>query len=96
LINKFNPFIICEINEKFLRQRGGLTIEKFFDFLKSKNYTAFYINRFCLKKVDILNLEIKKNRNWLCIPNEQLNKQSKLSYAIAINAFNPLIKHVIV
>jgi FkbM family methyltransferase len=95
LINKFKPFVICEVNKKFLQQRGGLTVEQFFDFFASNNYTPFYIDRFGLKKVDIENLELRYNKNWLCIPNEHLNLQSKLTNAITINAFNPLIKHYI-
>lgn len=95
LITKFKPFVICEVNKKFLEQRGGVSIEHFFDFFKSNNYTPFYIDRFGLKKVDIQKFESRYNKNWLCIPNEMLTQQSKLSNAIAINAFNPLIKHVI-
>ncbi|MEZ4838929.1 FkbM family methyltransferase [Flavobacterium sp.] len=95
LINKFKPYVICEVNKKFLQQRGGLTIEQFFGFFESNNYTPYYIDRFGLKKVDIQNFELRYNKNWLCIPNEYLAQQTKLSNAIAINAFNPLIKHVI-
>lgn len=95
LINKFKPYVICEVNKKFLQQRGGLTIEQFFGFFESNNYTPYYIDRFGLKKVDIQNFELRYNKNWLCIPNEQLAQQTKLSNAIAVNAFNPLIKHII-
>ncbi|MEM7086953.1 MAG: FkbM family methyltransferase [Bacteroidota bacterium] len=94
-IARTNPFLILEVNARFLKERAGISVELFFEQLREMGYTSFYINRTGIEQVDPSNFKVKSNRNWICIPNEHLNMRSKLSRSIALNAFNPFLQYII-
>ena len=94
-IDRTKPFLILEINARFLKERAGISVDLFFEQLVKLGYTCFYINRTGIDKVDPSNFKVKSNRNWICIPNEHLKIKSKLSRSIALNAFNPFLRYKI-
>ncbi|MBL4662445.1 MAG: FkbM family methyltransferase [Flavobacteriaceae bacterium] len=94
-IERTKPFLILEVNARFLKERAGISVEIFFKRLTKMGYTSFYINRLGISKVDPADFKIESNKNWICIPNEYVNMKSKLSRSIALNAFNPLLRYII-
>lgn len=95
LIRRHHPFLILEVNERFLNDRAGLSVETFHGQLAECNYTCFYIQRLGLEKVDPRSFKTQSNKNWLCIPNEHLKHRSRLSRAILLNALNPLLRYIV-
>jgi FkbM family methyltransferase len=92
IISTSKPFLILEVNARFLKERANISIDTFYENLSEMEYTSYYINRMGISKVDSSDFQLKSNKNWICIPNEHLNKRSKLSRAIGLNAFNPLLR----
>lgn len=89
------PFLILEVNARFLMERAHISIETFYENIMEMGYTSYYINRMGISKVDPFDFQSKSNKNWICIPNEHLNKRSKLSRTIGLNALNPLLRYKI-
>ncbi|MDC8006307.1 FkbM family methyltransferase [Aureisphaera galaxeae] len=96
ILKKYNPFLILEVNERFLRERGQTSVEEFYTYLEDRGYHCYYIERMGLKKVNAPHFETKTNKNWLCIPTEFHKKKSKLSRAIRHNALNPFIRYFVI
>jgi FkbM family methyltransferase len=95
IIANSKPFLILEVNVRFLKERAQISIDTFYENIRELGYTSYYINRIGISKVDPSIYQSKSNKNWICIPNEHLNKRSKLSRAIGLNAFNPLLRYKI-
>lgn len=91
IIQKYRPFIILEVNAKYLQKRANVSVSQLKDELERLNYKTFYIDKMGLKEGDIDKFEIKSNKNWLCIPAEKKKYQKSLSRSILINALNPFL-----
>ncbi len=92
LIEKHKPFVILEANARYLEKRGGVTLEKLFELMESLDYISFYIDKTRISPIDIADFQVKTNKNWLCIPKEQIDKQPFLSRKIGYNAWNPFMR----
>lgn len=92
LIKKHKPFIILEANARYLEKRGGVTLKKMYDHMESLGYISFYIDKLGIHPVIISDFQVKANKNWLCIPKEQIDKQLMLSRKIGYNAWNPFMR----
>lgn len=75
ILTKFQPTLIIEVNQHFLRTRGNSSVKEVYDFLKKFNYSCYYIETFGLKEVNVDEFVNKTNKNWLCIP---LNNRLKV------------------
>lgn len=95
ILSTLRPYLILEVNAKFLKQRANSSIEAFYTQLEGYGYVPYYINRLGIQKVDAANFLVKSNKNWLCIPKEEVQHASKLSRTIALNAFNPWMRYII-
>ncbi len=95
LIARLKPFLILEVNARFLRERTNISIDSFYESIKQLGYTSYYINRLGILKVDPENFQTKSNKNWICIPKEHIKTKSKLSRSICLNAFNPFLRYKI-
>ena len=91
IISQSSPFLVLEVNERFLKERAEISLLDFYNQICDDDYSCFYINRFGLKKVDASNFESKKNKNWLCIPNKYLNQYTSIQFSLKANAWNPFI-----
>ncbi|MBX2828656.1 MAG: FkbM family methyltransferase [Flavobacteriaceae bacterium] len=95
VIQKHKPFLILEVNQRFLKERAQTTVADFHHHLEQMGYDCFYIERLGLRPVNAPNFEVKSNKNWLCIPEEYSEKNNRLSRAIRNNAFNPLLRYIV-
>lgn len=68
ILAKFQPTLVIEVNQKFLKTRGNSSVREVYDFLKKFNYSCYYIDTFGLKEVNVDDFVNKSNKNWLCIP----------------------------
>lgn len=91
IIRRFKPFIILEVNKKFLKDRAGITVSFLHQQLREMGYRSFYIEKMGIKEVDPHNFEIKANKNWLCLPQEHSIYEKVLSRSICLNALNPFM-----
>lgn len=95
IINKDRPYLIIEVNPKYLESRANVTVSYFYNELIKMGYQCFYICKIGLKEVNIKDFQIKNNKNWICIPDEDLHYKNVLSNAILMNAFNPIMNQKI-
>ncbi len=96
ILENHKPFLILEVNKRFLEERAQVTLQEFYDYLQQRGYYCFYIERLGLKKVDVAHFEKKTNKNWLCIPDGFLDRKGAFSRAIRNNAWNPLLRYFII
>ncbi len=89
IIKKLRPFIILEVNSKYLEERANINIEKLFKFFNNNSYDCFSIERVGLKEIKAENFKFKTNDNWLCVPREHKKIKKYLSRRLAWNAINP-------
>ncbi|MDA3616178.1 FkbM family methyltransferase [Polluticaenibacter yanchengensis] len=95
-IEKFKPFLILEVNQKYLLQRSNVLLKDFYGFLTGQGYHCYYIGKFGLEAVDINHFQERSNRNWLCIHETDMAVTKKINNAIKYNCFNPLINFYII
>lgn len=91
ILKKFRPFLIIEVNEKFLEKRTNISVPFLLDELESWGYEPFYINKIGLTKVEGNDFKRKHNKNWLCIPVEKRYYRKRLSRTIFLKALNPFV-----
>lgn len=91
IINTFKPYLILEVNSKFLRERAEITVDSLFNQLEQRGYTPCYIGKMTLKKIDIEKYDSTSSGNWICIPEEGIKNFNTLSGSIFTNAINPFI-----
>ena len=92
IIDKYRPYMIIEVNAKYLKERANITVSFLHDELSKMGYEMFYIEKLGLSRVQVDDFLVKTNKNWICIPKESLTVKSKLSRTIFWNAFNPFMK----
>lgn len=92
LIARSKPFLILEVNSRFLEERANTTLVAFYEEISQMGYTSFYIGRLGISRVDPSDFQYKTNKNWICVPNEHLKYKPRLSRTIFLNAFNPLMR----
>ncbi|MEM7186872.1 MAG: FkbM family methyltransferase [Bacteroidota bacterium] len=92
LISSSKPFLILEVNARFLKERAQTTVPAFHESMTRHGYRCYYIGRFGLSKVDPTNFKTKRNKNWICVPEAYQGKVSRLSRSIWLNAFNPWMR----
>ena len=92
LIKRTKPFLILEVNARFLKERANTSVEAFYQDISQMGYTPFYIGRLGISQVDPTDFKTRTNKNWLCIPNEHIKHRSRLSRTIFWNAFNPFMR----
>jgi len=92
VLERSKPFLILEVNERFLRERAQTNVAQFYDSLVQQGYNCYYIERLGISKVDPKEFKTKSNKNWLCIPNEYIDKKGALGRTIALNAWNPFLR----
>lgn len=91
LLKDSRPSLILEVNKKYLKERGGIEVENFYEYLSSFGYHCFYIERLGLEKVDIKNFKHKSSKNWLCIHKQEIHKLRQINNSIFFNCFNPCL-----
>lgn len=92
IINTFRPYLILEVNPKFLKERVGITVNTLFGQILEKGYRPCYIQRMRLKEIDIGKYDLASGSNWICIPEEGMSNFITLSRRIFANAINPIMK----
>jgi len=89
LITIQRPYIIVEVNKNYLQNRSKISLNDFHNFIKELDYTPYYIKALGLELVDINNFKTLPNKNWICIPNSDLQNKKTLDKTIFLNALNP-------
>ncbi len=92
IIKKHRPFLILEVNKKYLQQRANVSISVLQKEICQMDYKTFYIGRMGLKEANVDSF-VKSNKNWICIPVEELNVKRRLARKIFLNSLNPLISY---
>ena len=95
-LRKFKPYLIFEVNEKYLLQRGEILLKDFYIYLVNLGYQCFYIRKCGIEEVDINSFKEKSSRNWICIHQDDIANYKKINNAIKYNCFNPLINFYII
>lgn len=91
IIKKHRPFLILEVNPKFLEKRANISVSFLYWKLKELRYECCSIEKMGLRKIEIENFKPRSNKNWVCIPFEHHKYKKRLSRAIFNNAINPFI-----
>ncbi len=91
LISRFKPYFIIEVNPLFLKERANINVSSLYKEIWEMGYECFYIEKWRIEKVEINEFQDKSNKNWLCIPIEDLKYKRQLSQTIKYNALNPFM-----
>ena len=91
LLQRDKPFVVVEVNDKFLRQRGNTSAQELYDYMRALDYELFYMRPLGIEPVDLSNLVTFSNKNWVCIPSEFAEQSHVLHRAIQFHAFNPFV-----
>jgi len=87
LIMKFQPIIVLEVNENYLKKYGQNKGD-LLDELESLSYDYFSISRLGIKPISIND---KRSNNWICIPKNNQGIVKKISKTIFLSAVLPFI-----
>ncbi|OBQ55380.1 FkbM family methyltransferase [Tamlana sp. s12] len=89
LIRDHRPIIVTEVNQNYLRNRGRVDLEVFYQYFRNLDYNCYYVTKTGIKQVDISMFKNRNNKNWVCIPKEKENLNFKIKKSLFFNAFNP-------
>ncbi|WP_179351908.1 FkbM family methyltransferase [Winogradskyella vidalii] len=91
IIKRDSPVLILEVNKRFLEKRGHIKFKAFCNYLSELSYDCYSIDKLGISKVNFNNHKSRANKNWICIPNDDLLLFDKINRRLLISALNPLI-----
>ena len=89
IIEKNQPTIIIEVNEKLLSQYDHSSPVELYNYFEQLNYSMYKINRFKLTKVTKSNMATDQAADWVCVPSNLIDKVSSLNTSLLLRTIVP-------
>ena len=92
VIERNSPVLILEVNKRYLEKRGQVRFKVFCDYITDLGYTCYSIDQLGISKVDFNNHKAQANKNWVCIPKEDVSLAVKINKRLAYCAIKPYMR----